>query len=1462
MKNSRFTCCSLVIFFLSTLTGFCQYPVQVQVVTPQPAPSTLPELLGRTGEVVLILTNTDPSSPIDVMFGATITGDNGFRGIVDPVQKKPAYPLTLNPGEPVMLTGDEIIDIFGNYTIFDINYEGFELQELVVNPVFPEGIYTVCVEVYKFGDNVPISAPAPMNCSAPITLRTPDPPIITFPREKEDVPYGPFHPIPIRWTNVTHPGSFFLYNLRLAVCPNGINPYDAIESSNFLVYEEKDIPANLLLYDLTKPPLTDDSYVVRIQAYDPTGQVKVKNEGWSDVVPFQIKKEIPSPPRLREPDPMDEWEDKDSYRFWWTTITAGNAPINYRLQVAVFKPEVANSYEEAFNNPDLILLDETGLDGNSFQYNIPPQHDLDPYVTYLARVQAYDKTGTVTVQNDGWSEIHDFTILPSSGQEPNNFSCGEGCTTAQPTGLATGSFSNGQEVSMGNFTIKLTDVSVNGSTYNGAAEILPGNFFDSPVSIDLVNAKFNSNGKAIAGMARAAMPGNSAVPASWTTTNGSMSAPANAGTARNHLASNAYTLGSGSNSPQQLPLRFGNIYITALELTPTTAEATLASISELRYFSNIDGYLVFGKKGTCISPGGPAVGGSEAQLPLLQNATVGMNSKMNLYFQRNVTSAPNGGTVLPFDCNGALPIAAVGYVRFNDPALSIKVNANYLANRRVYGQFAAEIHTWHNWTADLNFSLSVPSSFGSGQAINFKLNDLKGFNFSVPTAVLDHSTSQNVPGFAVAASSGSGGSGGASLPFGNNLSQTGGSFGSQSVASVWQGVVFQDATVALPAYFEGDSGGTINSGFPNLYFDGTGLGGQLEKNFAPDPQGKVGLWGIDFGNLNIHISENILEAASFAGKLDIPFFQDRFSYEASYSAGYEVPSFEIDIENEHRIDIWNADVQLDQNAQLYVFPALVNDELHINTSFNGSLTFDNRIDDVKGLLLRDIGFHGMGIFNHPVNPFGGQADPIYIASFSIPYSSQKIAGYFSNINNIRLQKRWNNEMELKFHYDFKLDNLGVGLNTNTNFTIRAQKNGESWERTSSNISAIYFNEEIPGLDVKGYVHYQNNPGGYGFGGNLKADVFHDFVELDVEGAFGTSGSRKYWSLLASAQWGSPLPIFPGVNMKAFGGGAYYNMNKESSGNSGSFDDVSFRPRTSGSHTFGILANTLLQSIDPSEFNGRFLLEVDLQDWSLANIRLSGHAHFFDEIRRTNHWLSTPEPAGNAQIKLNGDVKLKWSGAKFLSANLGYDINLKPNGIITGSHSNALDLYFSASRWHVKLGEPTNPLPLNFHPNMRVNGRTYSLGSVNTRSYFMTGSFGNAQAGLEIDYSKTWTWNYELGFANLFRASIDFDFDMDGAVGYGLTNCSNHDPDDFFAMLSGAISLSGSVAYYDRCDGWNPADWFTSCNRWRGLGGSFGLSGSLYTPDPTGLTGTLEIGFSFGGDNYGIDLPFRLGSRCE
>jgi len=401
----------LTICILLLIGSFIQAqnrPIQVQIIVPQPLPISSTQILGSTGQTVLSLMNTDPLQDYKVMIGGTLTGDNGVTGTVDPRNKQPADIIYLEPGAVKFFTGDQILSIFSNYSITDIQYGGITAQELALNPIFPEGAYTICVQVYDINTNQPLSNDPPMGCTPPLIISTPDPPIITNPMLNETFVLNNFQLLNFAWTPVILPSGMANYELIIAQLPQGVNPYDALESQNLVWVSETKLFAPYFLYDQQYPPLDKGQYVVRVRAYDENGIFPIKNDGWSDAVVFEVVEQSLQAPFIQSPSQGQVFSDTEgpNAKLSWSLPTPVGSLLSYAVKVA----EVPDGYtaQQAFNKEALIKVDAIT---NTEIYVVGLNETaLEVGKNYAVQVQVEDPNGQLSFLNNGWSETHLFSI--------------------------------------------------------------------------------------------------------------------------------------------------------------------------------------------------------------------------------------------------------------------------------------------------------------------------------------------------------------------------------------------------------------------------------------------------------------------------------------------------------------------------------------------------------------------------------------------------------------------------------------------------------------------------------------------------------------------------------------------------------------------------------------------------------------------------------------------------------------------------------------------------------------------------------------------------------------------------------------------------------------------------------------------------------------------------------------------
>jgi len=379
----------LTLLLLPLITYSQVFPIQIQALVQHPIPTHLSQLVEQNGQPLLILINTSLKQK-SVMLSASLTSDNGIYAYFDSKKKKPSYPIIIPAFGSVTITGDDLINIFSNYTVLDINYKGIKPENLAKNQLFPEGTYVVCVTAYDYNSKLQLSSNPPSGCTEPIIIKTPEPPHITYPLNNSNIQISLTNYINFNWTSVTSSSTFFQYNIRISKVPAGINPYDAIENENFLWWQENGLSYNHYLYDNSKPNLIENTtYAVQITAYDPLGDAFIKNEGKSEIHLFTITNPPLNSIALLIPEDNSSLllnKTSPPIDVRWEQTYSLFQDISYELQIAKLSPK--NTKNDAFDNIENIIYTEkniletnTIVDKSYFENNQSYAFRVRPYYT-------------------------------------------------------------------------------------------------------------------------------------------------------------------------------------------------------------------------------------------------------------------------------------------------------------------------------------------------------------------------------------------------------------------------------------------------------------------------------------------------------------------------------------------------------------------------------------------------------------------------------------------------------------------------------------------------------------------------------------------------------------------------------------------------------------------------------------------------------------------------------------------------------------------------------------------------------------------------------------------------------------------------------------------------------------------------------------------------------------------------
>ncbi|MEZ4938956.1 MAG: fibronectin type III domain-containing protein [Crocinitomicaceae bacterium] len=194
-------------------------------------------------------------------------------------------PITLTPNLPVVLSGQ---DLSPYLSIENLSFSGMDPNYYQTHKSLPEGPCKVCVEVIDYNNPYQVIL-GNLNCQF-IWFSLYDPPIINLPFCGDVVPKSTPQFLQFNWTPLHVDLDLFqptIYQFELfEIRPEGMDPNAIVQST--LPYFTTTTNQPFLLYSMTDPPLRDGQwYAWRIQAIDPQGRARFKNQGYSEVCSFQ-----------------------------------------------------------------------------------------------------------------------------------------------------------------------------------------------------------------------------------------------------------------------------------------------------------------------------------------------------------------------------------------------------------------------------------------------------------------------------------------------------------------------------------------------------------------------------------------------------------------------------------------------------------------------------------------------------------------------------------------------------------------------------------------------------------------------------------------------------------------------------------------------------------------------------------------------------------------------------------------------------------------------------------------------------------------------------------------------------------------------------------------------------------------------------------------------------------------------
>lgn len=848
-----------------------------------------------------------------------------------------------------------------------------------------------------------------------------------------------------------------------------------------------------------------------------------------------------------------------------------------------------------------------------------------------------------------------------------------------------------------------------------------------------------------------------------------------------------------------------------------------------------------------------------------------------------------GGTYATIDCDGFKEISLDADVVFSrDLLLPENLNGTIQPEGRVSTSFKSIITNWN----DLLVQISLP---------NFQVKGLTGFGFTVDQAVFDFSDLRNSPSVVFP----KGYTSGQMLPDNQNL---------------WRGFYVRQLSIRLPQQFKNKDNARTSLNAFNMIIDNQGVSGLFEgKNLIPVSKGDMSGWAFSLDSLGIELQANQLVQAGFNGGITIPISSEQksFDYKAIISSDDNYVFNVLAKDNMSFPMFQAAKVDIYRGSSLEV--RVLNGAFLPKANLHGRMNVKAKLSEGgQGLELADIRFENLRI--QSVSPY------IQVGTFSFGSEAlqQKMAGFPVSISEIGLRNI--NAKEVGLDFRLKLNLVGesngafaadAGLTIVGNMST--ETGSQNWRFKNIDVRDISVDINGGAFKFKGRLVFYRNDIAYGdgFNGIVDAD-FASMVKVKASAIFGNVKGMRYWYADAMADFKPGIPIFPGVAISGFGGGAYFKMKMDNAGGSElgrTASGIVYVP--SESSGLGLKASVAISSSPTAEafnadatfeisffagggvrymaFMGNAFIATSALDNVLGKIQastgkmLSTLKKSQTSVSFANGLLSAGQVDNSMAQEIHGPVGPSAGKKGAISARvfISYDFE---NSVLHGNFNVGIDvasiitgggeavLHFAPSEWYVYIGTPNNRFNLGF-----------GIGSIKARAdaYFMVGTkilgsppppeaVSRILGGRDFNYMKDLN---EIGTGGGFAFGSSFSFST-GNLNFLI----------FYARFEAGIGFDIMLKNYGdvRCEGSSDRigvnGWYANGQVYAYFEGAVGIHVDLFLvsgdfeilsigaaailqaqfPNPFWMQGTVGGRFSILGGLVSGSCSFQvtLGNKCK
>ncbi len=552
-----------------------------------------------------------------------------------------------------------------------------------------------------------------------------------------------------------------------------------------------------------------------------------------------------------------------------------------------------------------------------------------------------------------------------------------------------------------------------------------------------------------------------------------------------------------------------DIAIHAIRLTPTHAEIDVFMQFEIPQ-NNVT--LTFMARGIKFTQKGGIVG--DAKLELIGDYAINFNGGKT---QIILKGSPASETSVSMDCDGFREMSLDADIKFSRDLIRPETSSGAQGDGNVMAHFNTKLSNWN----DLVVGITLPA---------FQVNGLDGVGFVVQEAIFDFSDIRNAANV--------------KFPEGYQSTQM-----LPDNPNLWRGFYMRQLTVKLPSEFKSKDGGRTSFAATDVIIDNMGFSGKLTGgNLLSLEKGDMNGWAFSVDALSVTLQANQITQASFNGKIVIPVSDSKtpFEYGAIISGGGNY-LFSVSPTKDISFNLWNA-AHVDIYESSFLEIKIADHRFVPKATLNGRMAVQGKLSEGgKGVELANITFEQLII----------QSEKPYIKvgnfSFGSEAAQQKMAGFPISINNIGLKSISDTEVGLDFNIKLNLvgeDNGAFAADAGLTLVgkMDTERGWQSWRYKTILVREISVDIDGGAFKINGKLIFYRNDVVYGdgFNGQVQAE-FTPGIKLSTSAIFGSVKGMRYWYVDGMVKFPTALPIFSGVGIYGFGGGAYFAMKMDNTG---------------------------------------------------------------------------------------------------------------------------------------------------------------------------------------------------------------------------------------------------------------------------------------------------------------------------